>query len=169
MIWYTDPTFTYIVWRHLIVGDITLKLPFVLWLQIHSAMSNKASYMYEFDHRRPTPPSWYEGPAWLRTGADHADELLYVFGIPLLAGTRLNSQLIDVNINLHSYSKVNSLHALPVLCHTRFSLQVWSIEPLCEKHIIFINLSPNMCITFMGVSCSVWKGSALMCRPRTMI
>ena len=62
------------------VGDFTLKVPFLLWVQVHSALSNRSSYVYEFSYAGNVSVLPYDGPAWLHTGASHTDELPYVFG-----------------------------------------------------------------------------------------
>lgn len=71
-----------------IVGDLVLKLPNIQRLQIHALASNRIRFAYEFTALRDGPIFWYEGPEWLRTGADHEDEILYVLGLPHLLGQR---------------------------------------------------------------------------------
>ncbi|XP_067938897.1 carboxylesterase 1C-like [Watersipora subatra] len=67
-------------------GDVSLKIPNVQHLQVHRAANLEGvAYAYEFIHKRSNNPTpWYEGPDWLRYGADHTDEMPYVFGEPLI-------------------------------------------------------------------------------------
>jgi len=57
-----------------------LILPTIHQLQLHSAVSSRNTFAYEFTHKRNSPALFEEGPDWLRTGAVHADEILFVFG-----------------------------------------------------------------------------------------
>ncbi|XP_067939727.1 acylcarnitine hydrolase-like [Watersipora subatra] len=71
-----------------IAGDLVLKIPGVQSLQVHSATGKEGNaYAYEFTHRRSAyGAAWYDGPNWLRYGADHTDEIPYVFGTPIESG-----------------------------------------------------------------------------------
>jgi len=77
----TSPTnciFSFIL-NNLVVflGDEVFILPTIQHLQLHSAISDKNTFAYEFKQLLNRPP---DSLTWLRTGADHADEGLFVFG-----------------------------------------------------------------------------------------
>ena len=67
-----------------ILGDIVFKAPTIQNLQLHSLISRRRTYAYEFTQFRRQQGRLFEGPTFLRTGANHEDELPYVFGYPLL-------------------------------------------------------------------------------------
>ena len=72
-------------------GDVALRLPVLQTLQLHSATSNRSTFCYEYTHKRNASLTfWYEGPDWLRYGADHADEIPYVLGYPFLLSKYLS-------------------------------------------------------------------------------
>ena len=75
-------------------GDVGLKLPLLQTLQFHSAFSGGKTYAFEFSHRRSWPDCpWYEGPDWLRVGADHTDEIAYVLGFPFTFSKNTSSRV----------------------------------------------------------------------------
>ena len=57
-----------------------MKLPTIQHLQLHADLSDKPTYAYEFTLKNKAEPLWYNGPDWLVNGADHFDEVQYVFG-----------------------------------------------------------------------------------------
>ncbi|KAF6019166.1 CEL [Bugula neritina] len=59
------------------LGDETFVIPTIQHLKLHSAISDKNTFAYEFKQLLNRPA---DSLAWLRTGANHADEGLFVFG-----------------------------------------------------------------------------------------
>lgn len=68
---------------------------------MYADMSDKTPYAYEFTVKNKGPPLWYQGPDWLRVGADHFDDVNYMLG---WGKSRLSVRLLNnvvANITLH--------------------------------------------------------------------
>ena len=68
------------------LGAVVIKIPVVQLLQLHSSISSNGcgTFGYEFQKKRSSKTQIAKSPDWLRTGANHVDEIPYVFGYPLL-------------------------------------------------------------------------------------
>lgn len=89
----------HIILAFVAIGESTLTLPIIRWMQLHATLSSGVTYAYEFPNKRLAPPRWYDGPDWLRTGADHSDEIVYVFGLTyLLDISKAARALLDIDI-----------------------------------------------------------------------
>lgn len=61
-----------------LISDTGFQIPAILASNAHASIStNQNTYVYRFEHR----PSYSANPEWI-TGADHGQELTYVFGFP---------------------------------------------------------------------------------------
>lgn len=63
------------------VGDSAFKCPIIHLAQLYARSPTSSVYLYEFNHR----PSISDWPDW--SGSLHGDEIQFVFGLPLRAGS----------------------------------------------------------------------------------
>ncbi|XP_067929883.1 carboxylesterase 5A-like [Watersipora subatra] len=64
-----------------IFSDLVFKVPSITHLQIHSKISSRRTYAYEFAYNPPgSGPYGPREPEWLNVAADHGDEIPFVIG-----------------------------------------------------------------------------------------
>ena len=65
-----------------IAGEQIFDIAMVTQLEQHSH-SEKPTYAYYYTQPSKNPSTLWSVPDWLRTTADHGDEITFVFGYPL--------------------------------------------------------------------------------------
>jgi carboxylesterase type B len=75
-----------------IFGDIALTCPNYVFINSYSSFGGKV-YYYRFESR-PSIAEW--SPKWVK-GAVHSDEIIYIFGFPLIAENMFRPEEIELS------------------------------------------------------------------------